>query len=57
MLEDNFSRSMQLEGGIGFILEWPMTMGLLVFAVLLVVLPTYRARRARIRAACIADGD
>ena len=57
MLEDNFSRSMQLEGGIGFILERPMTMGLLAFAVLLVVLPTYRARRARIRAQGIADGD
>ena len=50
MLEDNFSRAMQLEGGIGFILERPMTMGLLTFAVLLVALPTYRARRARIRA-------
>jgi putative tricarboxylic transport membrane protein len=45
---------MQLEGGIGFILERPMTMGLLAFAVLLVVLPTYRAR---IRAQGIADGD
>jgi putative tricarboxylic transport membrane protein len=50
MLEDNFSRAMQLEGGIGFILERPMTMGLLTFAVLLVALPTYRSRRARIRA-------
>ncbi len=47
MLENNFSRSMQLEGGIGFILERPMTMGLLAFAVLLVVLPALRSRAKR----------
>jgi len=57
MLEDNFSRAMQLEGGIGFILERPMTMGLLAFAALLVILPSYRARRARLRAQGVADGD
>ncbi len=57
MLEDNFSRSMQLEGGIGFIFERPMTMALLVFAVILVLLPSYRARRARLRQDGVADGD
>jgi putative tricarboxylic transport membrane protein len=57
MLEDNFSRSMQLYDGIGFILERPMTMGLLILAVILVVLPSYRARRARARAEGVADGD
>ena len=57
MLEDNFSRSMQLYDGIAFILERPMTLGLLVMACLLVVVPTYRARRARARQAGIADGD
>ncbi len=57
MLEDNFSRSMQLYDGIGFIFERPMTMGLLVLAVILVVLPSYRARRARARAEGVADGD
>ncbi|XYK79534.1 MAG: tripartite tricarboxylate transporter permease [Labrenzia sp.] len=57
MLEDNFSRSMQLYDGIGFIIERPMTMGLLVLAVILVVLPSYRARRARARAEGVADGD
>ncbi|MFY0692949.1 MAG: tripartite tricarboxylate transporter permease [Paracoccaceae bacterium] len=57
MLEDNFSRSMQLYDGIGFILERPMTMGLLVLAVLLVILPSYRARRARLRAEGVADAD
>jgi putative tricarboxylic transport membrane protein len=55
MLEDNFSRSMQLEGGIGFILERPMTMGLLFVAVLLVVLPTWRSRRQR--AGEMPEGD
>ena len=57
MLEDNFSRSMQLYDGIGFILERPMTLGLLALAVLLVILPSYRARRARARADGVADGD
>ena len=57
MLEDNFSRSMQLYDGIGFILERPMTLGLLALAVLLVILPSYRARRARTRAEGVADGD
>lgn len=57
MLEDNFSRSMQLYDGIGFILERPMTLGLLVLAAILVLLPSYRARRARARAEGTADGD
>ena len=57
MLEDNFARSMQLFDGIGFIVQRPMTLGLLVLAVVLVLLPSYRARRARIRAEGIADGD
>ncbi|WP_171228795.1 tripartite tricarboxylate transporter permease [Ruegeria sp. HKCCA4008] len=57
MMEDNFARSMQLYDGIAFIWERPMTLGLLVVAVLLVLLPSYRARRARARAAGVADGD
>ncbi|EBA11916.1 tripartite tricarboxylate transporter permease [Roseobacter sp. CCS2] len=57
MLEDNFARSMQLYRGLDFILERPMTLGLLVLAGLLVLLPSYRARRARKRAEGIADGD
>ena len=57
MLEDNFARSMQLADGIGFILDRPMTLGLLVLAVILVILPSYRARRARARAEGVADGD
>lgn len=57
MLEDNFARSMQLYDGIGFILERPMTLALLVFAALLVFLPGYRARRARLRAEGAADAE
>jgi len=57
MLEDNFARSMQLSQGLDFIWERPMTLGLLVIALLLVLLPSYRARRARKRAEGVADGD
>jgi len=57
MLEDNFSRSMQLYDGVAFIWERPMTAGLLLIAAVLVILPSYRARRARAKAAGVADGD
>ncbi|MGH1465143.1 MAG: tripartite tricarboxylate transporter permease [Cognatishimia sp.] len=57
LLENNFSRAMQLYDGMAFIWERPMTLGLLALAVLLVVLPSYRQRRARLRARGIADGD
>ncbi len=57
MLEDNFARSMQLYDGISFIWQRPMTLGLLLIAVALVLLPSYRARRAKARAEGIADGD
>ena len=36
MLEDNFARSMQLYDGVSFIIDRPMTLGLLVVAILLV---------------------
>jgi len=57
MMEDNFARSMQLADGWGFILDRPMTLGLLVIAGLLVIVPSYRARRARARKAGVAEGD
>jgi putative tricarboxylic transport membrane protein len=57
MLEDNFARSMQLYDGVAFIWERPMTLGLLVIAALLVLLPSFRARRAKLRASGVADGD
>ena len=57
MLEDNFARAMQLFDGVSFIWERPMTLGLLVIAILLVILPSYRARRARLRVNGVVDGD
>ncbi|WP_323765892.1 tripartite tricarboxylate transporter permease [Marinovum sp.] len=57
MMENNFARSMQLYDGMGFILDRPMTLALLVIALLLVVVPSYRARRARARQAGVAEGD
>lgn len=57
MLEDNFARAMQLYDGVGFIWERPITLGLLVIALCLVILPSYRARRARLRAEGVADAD
>jgi putative tricarboxylic transport membrane protein len=47
MMENNFARAMQLYSGVDFILERPMTLGLLVVAALLVVLPSFRSYRAR----------
>ena len=57
MLEDNFSRSMQLYDGVAFIWERPMTLGLLIIALMLIVLPRWRAHRARNQDAEGADGD
>jgi putative tricarboxylic transport membrane protein len=57
MMEDNFARSMQLYDGVAFIWERPMTLALLAVAVFLVILPSYRARRAKARAKGVAEGD
>lgn len=57
MLEDNFARAMQLYDGISFVWERPMTLGLLVISVILIVLPSYRAWRVRLLANGVADGD
>jgi putative tricarboxylic transport membrane protein len=47
MMEDNFSRSMQLYGGVSFILERPMTFGLLVIAACLIIVPVLRTHLAK----------
>lgn len=57
MIEDNFARSMQLYDGVAFIWERPMTLALLAIAAILVVLPSYRARRSKARAEGVAEGD
>ncbi|MCY4300741.1 MAG: tripartite tricarboxylate transporter permease [Aestuariivita sp.] len=56
MMEDNFSRSMQLYDGVSFIWERPMTLCLLMIAVLLVLIPGYRERRAITRSRANSDG-
>lgn len=47
MMEDNFSRSMRLYGGVSFVLERPMTLALLVIAAGLIVIPVLRTRLAK----------
>ena len=46
MLEDNFSRATQLYDGVGFIWQRPMTAILLSAAMLLIVLPALKSRKA-----------
>jgi len=55
MLEDNFSRSMQLYDGVSFIWERPLTLVLLILAAILIFLPVYRARRSRLKASEVKD--
>lgn len=57
MMEDNFSRAMQLYDGFGFILARPMTLGLLIIALVLLLLPSMRGWLARKKAEGVADGD
>ena len=57
MLEDNFARSMNLYDGAAFVWERPMTLGLLIVSLILVVLPFYRARRARLHEGRFENGD
>ena len=42
MLEDNFARASQLAGGFDFIFDRPMALGLLIFALLLIFVPTLK---------------
>ncbi|MEM7695395.1 MAG: tripartite tricarboxylate transporter permease [Pseudomonadota bacterium] len=55
MMEDNFARAMQLYDGPAFLWERPMTTGLLVLAAVLIILPAWRAQRAKARS--VAEGD
>lgn len=57
LLENNFSRAMQLYDGVSFIWERPMTLGLIIFALILVILPSLRSWRASRNVAGVADGD
>ena len=57
MLEDNFSRSMQLYDGVGFIFERPMTLGLVAVALVLIILPSLRSRFSKSVNDNVAEGD
>ncbi len=47
MLEDNFARAVNLTDGVMFMVERPMTLGLLLIGVLLIALPAWRRRTRR----------
>ena len=57
MLEDNFSRAMNLTDGISFMWERPMTAVLLATAVILIFLPSIRKQLAALKRRGVADGD
>ena len=57
MMEDNFSRAMQLYDGPSFLWERPMTMALLALAAILLLLPSWRSWRDRRRRVDITMGD
>ena len=57
MMEDNFSRAVNLTDGVSFIWERPMTLGLILISVTFIILPAYRRRRALARKRGVAEGD
>ena len=57
MLEDNFARAVNLTDGVEFMVQRPMTLGLLVLGCVLIFLPAYRRRRARALQKGVAQGD
>ncbi len=57
MMEDNFSRAVNLTDGVSFMWERPMTLGLILISVTFIVLPAYRRRRALARKRGVAEGD
>jgi len=57
MMENNFARSVNLTDGIAFMYERPMTLGLLIFGLLLIFVPAYRRSRAKALQKGVALGD
>jgi len=57
MLENNFARAVNLTDGVGFMVERPMTLALLIFGAILIILPAYRRRRALALQKGVAPGD
>lgn len=57
MLEDNFSRATNLTDGVSFMWERPMTLGLLILAAGLIIVPSARAKMAMRKRKGVALGD
>jgi putative tricarboxylic transport membrane protein len=57
MMEDNFSRAVNLTDGVSFMWERPMTLTMLLIGAAFIFLPEYRKRRALARQRGVADGD
>ena len=57
MLENNFARAVNIADDISFMWERPMTLGLLIIGILMIVIPAYRKRMAKARKEGVADGD
>ncbi|MEE8214195.1 MAG: tripartite tricarboxylate transporter permease, partial [Alphaproteobacteria bacterium] len=57
MMEDNFSRAVNLTDGVSFLWERPMTLALILIAAGFIFLPAYRRRRALARKRGVAEGD
>ncbi|MEH6476615.1 MAG: tripartite tricarboxylate transporter permease [Sneathiella sp.] len=57
MMENNFARAVNLTDGAAFMYERPMTLGLLLVGVLLIVIPIFRKYRLKTNSINVADGD
>ena len=57
MMENNFARAVNLTDGVAFMYERPMTLGLLIFGLLLIFVPAYRRHRAKALQRGVALGD
>lgn len=57
MLENNFARAVNIADDISFMWERPMTLILLVVGILMIIIPAYRNRMAKVREKGVADGD
>jgi len=57
MMENNFARAVNLTDGAAFMYERPMTLGLLIVGVLLIVVPIFRKYRLKASQANTTDRD
>lgn len=57
MMENNFARAVNLTDGVAFMYQRPMTLALLVIGSLLIFVPAYRRRRAKLLQKGVAQGE